>query len=414
MDSLIVLPALSPMEKSFGNENPDTVPTHQKRLKPWFCKVVEERQKLNMRLDISERILASKDRPLTRPFKRILAALRWEKFLDKNRDAFNFSGKRIFYFLTPPDRLNNLGDHAQLLAVDAWLEHHFSDHPVVVVDKDETNLFVRRLTSLVRDSDAIILHSGGNMGDNGLWTERARRLVVGSFPRNSIISLPQTISFSDTQIGDSERAVSSAIYGAHAKLFIYARDPESLRLGERYFGSAVVGCAPDFVLRFEHLAEQKAIQSAGKVLACLRQDEESILADSDRNTILSGISGRTVVGYDTTLPKGHSVNSWVEEVNAALSHFAQFDSVVTDRFHGAIFAIVTGRPVVILQTVNHKLTSAMHWFRGLSRVAFASSLEEIPEVLARVEGAANNELPDWDGLYFDAIAERIRTALNES
>ena len=37
--------------------------------------------------------------------------------------------------------------------------------------------------------------------------------------------------------------------------------------------------------------------------------------------------------------------------------------VITDRFHGIIFALIANKPVIVLKTTDHKLTSGIQWFQ---------------------------------------------------
>ena len=63
-------------------------------------------------------ILLSKESPLTRPFKRAYAEVAWIRFKRVYGEFLRQSGgPRVFYFIVPPNRLKNLGDHAQWLAI---------------------------------------------------------------------------------------------------------------------------------------------------------------------------------------------------------------------------------------------------------------------------------------------------------
>ena len=354
-------------------------------------------------------LLSLRARPVTRPIKWALSVFFWSKFYRQFHTALNSEHPRIFYFLVPPDRLKNLGDHAQRVVILAWMRDHFPGTQVIPLDKDQSTLLLKRLKRYVRKDDVIALHSGGNMGDNGLWSERARRAVVSAFPSNRIVSLPQTISFSDSPRGRAELEESKRIYEAHRDLVIYARDRASLEFGSRNFKGTEMRCAPDFVLRWD--AGERGVQRTGKILACLRNDEESILSARDRQHVLNRTFDREVVWYDTTLPDDYSVQSWETELEAVLDYFAQFDLLVTDRFHGLIFGVLTRTPVVVLGTTNHKLTSAVDWFDSVGFVELAESLDQVVEVAQRVEQADRNEIPDWDGLYFDGIVADLSAAL---
>ena len=105
------------------------------------------------------------------------------------------SKNKIIYALTPPPYLKNVGDHAQVIAIRAWLDKHFPELPVIEIDKDQGNYFLPALRWLVQLDDIFFLHSGGNLGDRGKWSETMRRQMISEFPSNQIISLPiQTLA----------------------------------------------------------------------------------------------------------------------------------------------------------------------------------------------------------------------------
>ncbi len=86
-----------------------------------------------------------------------------------------------------------------------------------------------------------------------------------------------------------------------------------------------------------------------------------------------------------------------------LSHFASHDSVVTDRYHGLIFSVICGKPAVVLPTVDHKLTSAIEWFRDIRNVRFCEDVKSIPRLLDEVRAATDVIYPDFNAVYFDRL-----------
>jgi pyruvyl transferase EpsI len=81
--------------------------------------------------------------------------------------------------------------------------------------------------------------------------------------------------------------------------------------------------------------------------------------------------------------------------------------VVTDRFHGLIFAIICRKPAVVLPTVDHKLTSAIAWFKDIANVQLCADLAEVPELLKRVMTTPMTEYPDFNRLYFDQLPDLL-------
>ena len=51
---------------------------------------------------------------------------------------------------------------------------------------------------------------------------------------------------------------------------------------------------------------------------------------------------------------------------------------ITDRYHGTIFSLCAGTPVIIIKTTDHKVTTGADWFKGVydDYVFVASNLDD--------------------------------------
>lgn len=311
---------------------------------------------------------------------------------------------RAVYALTPTADLRNVGDQAQAVAIERWLARHYPDHPVVELDKNIVLGCIDDLQRRITPRDLIFLHSGGNLGDRGRWSEAARRAMIEAFPDNRIVSLPQTIFFSDTPLGRHERDVSRDVYGKHRRLTVMGRDDISGRLAAQLFPNAQIETMPDFVLslKAEDFALQPDPAHAARIMLCLRQDNESIFDRSRRLALAEGL-GRPATLYDTTLDHDIPASARLRILTETLGLFAGHQAVVTDRFHGLIFAVICRKPVVVLPTVDHKLTSAVSWFKDIANVQFCDDVAEVPALLGRVLTTPVEHYPDFNALYFDRL-----------
>ena len=241
-------------------------------------------------------------------------------------------------------------------------------------------------------------------------------MVIQSLPQNKIVSLPQTIFFSDTDKGRHERSRTVSIYGKHPNLMITGRDQESANLASELFPHARTAAYPDFVLSLEDerwSSGQFAYKTKDdSTLCCLRVDDESALGQAGRQKVLELVGGKAE-HYDTTFSHRIEVDSRVEQLRKTLLHFSKFGSVVTDRYHGLIFAVLSRVPTVALSTVDHKLTSAFEWFEEIPYVRFAESVDQVPALLEEVRSidtqAVNN---GWNQKYFDPLASEVKTWLS--
>lgn len=335
--------------------------------------------------------------------KRIVEAREFQLFRSSTRPLQK--QKKILYALTPPPILPNVGDHAQAVAIHQWLKKHFPGLPVVEVTKSQISPYMNYLKWLINEEDIIIIHSGGNLGDRGIWSETGRRLLIKEFTNNRVVSLPQTIFFSQTEKGEREKKISEEIYNKHPRLTVLGRDPVSGKLAAELFPNALTGATPDFVLSLPP-RKIKPKSSPPKILLCLRGDNESILSEEKRKELIASLPypcKRTDTTISSLLPLAER-ERYTEKV---LSVFEEHDAVVTDRYHGLIFAVLCRKPTVVLPTVDHKLTSAMDWFQD---IPFIRLVENVSDVSAALRECLNSPIigcPDWNELYFDRLPRDI-------
>lgn len=321
------------------------------------------------------------------------------------------STKKIIYALTPPPHLQNIGDHAQAVAIQVWLRKHFPSLTVIELDKDQSRYFLPAIQQLLTPEDIIFLHSGGNLGDRGIWSERIRRRLIKNLKSNKVISLPQTIFFSDTDNGRIQKEITKQIYQSHPDLVVFGRDPYSGELAQELFPNAQTHCMPDFVLSLPpRVAISKNLPP--KILLCLRLDNESALSDTQRQNIES-LLPYACTYFDTTLDSPIPIENRETILAETLQLFLQHDVVITDRYHGLIFTILCQKPCIVLRTVDHKLTSASYWFKEMSSVIFAEDVSELPTLVSHCLQNQDRYAPNWNALYFDQIPSLVGLAQNE-
>ena len=136
--------------------------------------------------------------------------------------------------------MGNLGDHALSLASRLWLKEHFKGMPVVEIQKTAGFPLLVLLRILTRKGSLVFLSAGGDMGDMIGWpdAERRRRKIITLFRSYSVISLPQSIAYSDTPRGREEQRLSSLAYSRHKRLTVLLRDEKSVKTAKELFPSA--------------------------------------------------------------------------------------------------------------------------------------------------------------------------------
>jgi len=328
-------------------------------------------------------------------------------FLKRNEQYIN--SKKIIYALTPTKGLSNIGDHAQVVAIYKWLKANYPDLPIMEVDKDECIKQIEALKSIIQKDDIIFIHSGGNLGDRGIWSETGRRSLIMAFPENKIVVLPQTIYFSNTNKGNSEKAISQRIYNAHNNLKVIARDYESLKLAKEIFPNNHPIAIPDFVLSL-NVSDfiEKQVEESVQYLFCLRKDDESIFTEEERLKFPEIMNTDSYDFFDTTLEHSLPIDQREAYVKSTLEYFSKFKFIVTDRFHGLIFATLLNKPILVLPTVDHKLTSAIEWFKDMPQIKLIrkEELSDIKQLVSSLKSVEPQYI-NWKALYFDNLKDKL-------
>ena len=299
----------------------------------------------------------------------------------------------IWYFGIPTH--NNLGDQAQKLCIEKWIRSEFPDAAIVKIDSDSFNFapahYCRQIERLLRSNDIFLMQSGYTF-DGMHENEVAHEIIPHRFPNNRIVVMPNTIGYRDPVV---KRRVAKSINGHHRLLFL-ARDAISYETALELFPSVTCRLCPDIVTTLigsEEVASLNPSQRKG-ILLCLRNDREKLVDDAD---IVASIESRfesmAVSITDTTIENmphdDIALQSYIYEV---IREYASHRVIVTDRYHGTIFALVSGTPVIVLPTNDHKVVTGVQWFERYlgSAVYLATSREELPSL---IQEAISSETP---------------------
>jgi pyruvyl transferase EpsI len=321
---------------------------------------------------------------------------------------------RIFYLMGLNEGHKNLGDQAQGVAIRLWFARHFPQHLVFEYRCHERFDFVPLLQRAAAEGDLFVLHSGGNFGDTWPVTEQIRQDLIAAFPGHPMVQLPQTIDFSATPAGQALLAGSQRVINAHPRMIIMGRDQTSYELARGWFPGHIVRPFPDMVLSlYQAYAVRHPRPPAGarrRLLLIMRNDKEGVYTPADIAALQARFPDRETVVWDTDVDEVFERERAAALIDKYLGFIGGFDHVVTDRYHGLIFAVLLQRPCVVLPTVNHKITSAAGWFAPLATVAFAGSTAEVPALLDRVVDAPAGRGVDWNAEHFDPMAELVRAS----
>lgn len=318
------------------------------------------------------------------------------------------SKPKIFYLGIPVH--SNLGDLAQGLCIRRWLEKHYSDRQIIEI---ETNALVntpfsllKKLASLYEKEDIIVFQSGYTTTDLGGYADEMHRAVMSVLPDAKMLMLPQTIFFVNT--ANKER--TSKIYNSMSKMLFLARDRVSYGMAKEMFPNIPVLQFPDIVTtmigKYTFNNERKGI------LFCCRDDGEKLYSDAEINALTIKCEALDCI-YQTDTTKQGKKNDIVfnaeKYVMDEINLYSRYKVVITDRFHGTIFSLVAGTPVIIIKTTDHKVITGAEWFKGIYD-DYVFVVEDLEEAYERVkilikENRGHRLPPVFETQYYDRLPE---------
>jgi len=295
--------------------------------------------------------------------------------------------KKVILFGVPTH--GNIGDAAIVLGEEEFIKDNLSEYEYIKLTEDEENQEkIEEIKQIITDEDIILLHGGGNLGDEYVLLEERRRLIIESFPNNKIILMPQTIHFKDTEYGRNELEKTKKVYNNHKNLTLIARENISLEIMKKEFYNANVILTPDIVM---YLNETEKRERNGVLLA-MRSDVEKVLTPEQMQKINEDISKhfdivKTTDTYlledEITCETRHKVvgDKWEEFRNAEL--------VITDRLHGMIFAAITSTPCIAVSNYNHKIKSSFEWLKEQKYIKFLEDINSLEEAIIELKQLKN-------------------------
>ena len=288
---------------------------------------------------------------------------------------------KIFYLDTPEH--GNIGDQAIAYSALCLLKDLYPEHKIIEFTYDDWLAAKPYIIEYISDKDMIFLHGGGNMGDIWINEEAVRRSIINSFPNNKIISMAQSITFNNKK----ETKTSQDIYADHSDFTIIARDQKSSKTAKTLFPNNKHGLCPDSVLYLEEYYTElyKDSQKDG-VLFILRSDKEKARSDKKIKEIKNQLKTMKIKYSvsDTTVDKTIFVTIDRKlEVEKKLAQMSNARLIVTDRYHGLIFSVITGTPCIVFKSLDHKISEGFKWVKHLDWVFFADSESDLTPIIQK-------------------------------
>lgn len=274
---------------------------------------------------------------------------------------------------------SNLGDMAQHYCITKWIKENYPDWEHVLFESDtvvwESGVFLKKFKQIYRPKDIIIFQSGYTTQDLGGNHEYMHRLIVDNMPYANILMMPQTIFFEHEE---NRQRCSESLDKAKHMLFL-ARDFVSEKMAKEMFPHQKVMAFPDIVTTLIgtlHFDNQR-----DGICMCCRNDGEKYYSDEELASLRKRLEETAPVTItDTTIKASYKDIRKNPQyyIEGEIEKYSHYKVVVTDRYHGTIFSIAAGTPVVIIKTTDHKVTTGADWFKGIydDYVCVASSLDD--------------------------------------
>ncbi|MGN1114625.1 MAG: polysaccharide pyruvyl transferase family protein [Oscillospiraceae bacterium] len=319
------------------------------------------------------------------------------------------SENRIFFCGIPMHK--NMGDQAQRYCIQEWCRSNYPDYDIAAIPSWPfyEKKFRNALKDTVCNGDIFVIQSGYCTTDRH-YDHSMHRFLVKNFPDNRILIMPQTVNF----FNEREGYKTGKIYDKHEHLLFLARDKVSFESAKQFFKNTPIYLYPDIVTTL--IGSMSNNSERDGVLLCIRNDGEKKYSNEEIHRLENKLeeSGFACEISDTNsdLSLEELVENFKDELDKTLRYFASHKVVITDRYHGTIFSMISNTPVIVLATNDHKVKTGTEWFKGVYDGAFynANSLDEAYDIAYSLMGS-NVKLenkPFFKTEYYDKLNQLVK------
>jgi exopolysaccharide biosynthesis predicted pyruvyltransferase EpsI len=265
----------------------------------------------------------------------------------------------------------------------------------------------RAVRRAVGPNGVVLLHGGGNFGDEWPGYQQLRERVVHELRDLAIVQLPQSLQFGDAVA----RTQAAAALGVHPRLTILCRDAPSAETAHFLAPRARIELCPDaaFALR----PARRRFTPPGPPLWLARTDRERrssrLAPPSGHGRVVDwpepGAAERQLRALSAHAGQRATKRAWLapaavpalaalhrglatERVREACALLASAPVVVTDRLHAHILCLLLDVPHVVVDTGYGKLRRFVDaWTEDSPLLRVASDAAEAEELCAHREVA---------------------------
>lgn len=322
--------------------------------------------------------------------------------------------KRIFYLGITEQP--NLGDMGQHYCIKKWIKENYPNYAMIMVESKvitnpaTTNAFFDMFKNVFNEIyDRIVIQSGYCTQDLGGDHPLMHRLVCEQMKDAKILMMPQTIYFQH----EENRKICATNHNQAKNMLFLARDQYSYDQAKDMFPDIRVKAFPDIVTTLIGTLSFENKRSG--ICLCTRNDREKLYSYEEIEGLKSRFESDGVsVFCKDTQGKSHfkkiraNLQSFIE---AEIESYSHFKVTITDRYHGTIFSLCAGTPVIIIKTTDHKVTTGADWFKGVydDYVYVAEDLEDAYRLYYKVinKKLTNHLSPYFKVNFYDKLKKQF-------
>ncbi len=327
-------------------------------------------------------------------------------------NVFVFRCKHMFVLFGCPNH-TNLGDQAQSYCIKKWLSDNYEDYCVFSVSiPSYTIVFRLFMRFFLRKDDRIVFHSGYHLTDH-FHEQDVYCDIVRNYKSHEILIFPQTIKYENEE--NFKNVVE--LFNSHRKILLLCRDNISFQSAKDSFVNIETCLFPDIVTSL--IGAKIFNNNRDGILFCIRDDIESFYDKNDISDLASKFSGICKCDFtDTTSELSlNEVKSNIENIlNIEFDKYSKYSLVITDRYHGTIFSLISSTPVIVLKTTDHKLISGVSWFSQEEYADYIYLAEDLEDAFDKAIDFLKIQnrtklSPFFKREYYDGLALKVQKSL---
>lgn len=306
-------------------------------------------------------------------------------------------GKRRVVLLGTPE-YPNIGDHLIEYAEEQLIKQFDEYCEMVEVTNEDIHFFKCRLKKMICQEDLLVITGGGYFGT--LWREahyNEALSIINTYVANSVIVMPQSVYFSDDNMGDVYRELTKRIFNRH-KLKIYLREIYSCEILKSIgVDGELLDVIPDIVFSLG----QKEVNTniTNKIGFFVRHDKESIIDGSTYECIHEYITKRGMQCVESSMQYHSFV--FKEDRQAVIDEkldeiYNKYDLVVTDQLHCMITCALLRKPCIAFKSKSRKTEGVYKWIEDINYVYLVDDKNSAIEAIENISSLEYSRYSSFD------------------